>query len=62
MEKAIDRTGIKIGMWIFLYSEIILFGGLFVLYAVYFHRYPENSAKEARSWIVLSVRLTPWSC
>jgi cytochrome c oxidase subunit 3 len=27
-------------MWLFLYSEIILFGGLFVLYAAYFHRYP----------------------
>lgn len=42
MEKTIDRTGIKIGMWIFLYSEILLFGGLFVLYAVYFHRYPDD--------------------
>jgi len=40
MEKAIDKTGVKIGMWIFLYSEIILFGGLFVLYAVYFHNFP----------------------
>jgi cytochrome c oxidase subunit 3 len=29
-------------MWLFLYSEIILFGGLFVLYAVYFHRYPDD--------------------
>ncbi len=44
MEKAIDKTGIKIGMWIFLYSEIILFGGLFVLYAVYFHAFPEDFA------------------
>jgi len=42
MEKAIDKTGVRIGMWIFLYSEIILFGGLFVLYAVYFHMYPED--------------------
>ena len=42
MEHAIDKTGIKIGMWIFLYSEIILFGGLFVLYAVYFHVHPES--------------------
>lgn len=40
MSRQIDRTGIKIGMWLFLYSEIILFGGLFVLYAAYFHRYP----------------------
>lgn len=41
MEKKIDKTGVRIGMWLFLYSEIILFGGLFVLYAAYFHRYPE---------------------
>ena len=27
------------GMWLFLYTEIILFGGLFVLYAVYFSRF-----------------------
>ena len=45
MEKAIDKTGVRIGMWIFLYSEIILFGGLFVLYAVYFHTFPEEFAE-----------------
>ena len=44
MSARIDDTGIKIGMWLFLYSEIILFGGLFVLYAVYFHQYPEYFA------------------
>ncbi len=44
MSARIDETGIKIGMWLFLYSEIILFGGLFVLYAVYFHEYPEYFA------------------
>lgn len=43
-----DVVGIKIGMWIFLYSEIILFGGLFVLYAVYFHMYPEFFAEGGR--------------
>lgn len=41
MSDQIDKTGVKIGMWLFLYSEIILFGGLFVLYAAYFHEYPE---------------------
>jgi len=41
MSTQIDKTGIKIGMWLFLYSEIILFGGLFVLYAAYFYKYPE---------------------
>jgi cytochrome c oxidase subunit 3 len=48
MEKAIDKTGVKIGMWIFLYSEILLFGGLFVLYAVYFHAFPEDFAKGGK--------------
>lgn len=41
MEKPVDKTGVRIGMWLFLYSEVLLFGGLFVLYAAYFHRYPE---------------------
>lgn len=41
MHREIDRVGIKIGMWLFLYSEIILFGGLFVLYAAYFHEHPQ---------------------
>ncbi len=37
-----DFLGIRLGMWLFLYSEIILFGGLFVLYAAYFHAYPAD--------------------
>lgn len=48
MEKIIDKTGVRIGMWLFLYSEIILFGGLFVLYAAYFHRYPEFFVEGGR--------------
>jgi cytochrome c oxidase subunit 3 len=30
-----DYLGAKIGMWLFLFTEILLFGGLFLLYAVY---------------------------
>lgn len=37
-----DESGKKLGMWIFLYTEIILFGGLFVLYAVYLSLYPKD--------------------
>ena len=37
-----DAAGKKLGMWLFLYTEIILFGGLFVLYAVYFARYTSD--------------------
>lgn len=48
MSSQVDRTGIKIGMWLFLYSEIILFGGLFVLYASYLYRYPEFFAEGGK--------------
>jgi len=41
MTKQPDFLGIRLGMWLFLYSEIILFGGMFVLYAAYFHAYPD---------------------
>lgn len=37
-----DYAGAKLGMWLFLFTEILLFGGLFLLYAVYLHRYPEE--------------------
>ena len=43
-----DQTGVRIGMWLFLYTEIILFGGLFVLYAAYFHEYPKAFAEYGK--------------
>jgi cytochrome c oxidase subunit 3 len=33
-------AGAKLGMWLFLLSEILLFGGLFLLYSVYRYRSP----------------------
>ncbi len=30
-----DYTGAKLGMWLFLFTEIILFGGMFLVYSVY---------------------------
>ena len=36
-EGAIDYTGAKLGMWLFILSELLLFGGMFILYAA--HRY-----------------------
>lgn len=35
-----DHTGARIGMWLFLFTEILLFGGLFLLYAVYRSKFP----------------------
>lgn len=30
-----DDVGSKVGMWLFLFTELILFGGMFIIYAVY---------------------------
>ncbi len=42
METHRDYTGSKIGMWLFLLSEILLFGGLFILYSVYRFKNPAD--------------------
>jgi len=38
----IDRETGKLGMWIFLFTELFLFGGLFLVYAVFRARYTEE--------------------
>jgi cytochrome c oxidase subunit 3 len=40
METHRDDTASKIGMWLFLLSEILLFGGLFILYSAYRYKNP----------------------
>ena len=47
-----DYTGAKLGMWFFLFTEILLFGGLFLVYATY--RYM-NSAEFHAAAAGLSV-------
>ena len=44
-----DKVGVKLGMWLFLYTEIMLFGGLFVLYAAYYTRYTADFIQGGRS-------------
>ncbi|MCB8994542.1 MAG: cytochrome c oxidase subunit 3 family protein [Bacteroidales bacterium] len=41
MEIHRDDEASKIGMWLFLFTEMLLFGGLFVVYSVYRFRNPE---------------------
>ncbi len=36
-----EEENARLGMWLFLFTELLLFGGLFLLYAVYFSRFPE---------------------
>jgi len=37
-----DHEGARIGMWLFLFTEVLLFGGLFLLYAVYRSKFPAD--------------------
>ncbi|MBM4157761.1 MAG: cytochrome c oxidase subunit 3 family protein [Ignavibacteria bacterium] len=37
-----DDIGSKMGMWLFLFTELLLFGGLFILYASYRFMYKEE--------------------
>lgn len=43
-----DYEGSKFGMWLFLFTEILLFGGLFVLYAVYRASYPAEFHEQGQ--------------
>ena len=63
-----DYTGAKMGMWLFLFTEMLLFGGMFILYAIYRFKYPaefHTAAKEldtvlgaANTLILLTSSLT----
>ncbi|MEP7146778.1 MAG: cytochrome c oxidase subunit 3 family protein [bacterium] len=48
-----DDFGSKMGLWLFLLTEILLFGGLFLLYAGYRFKYPEGFAAAASELDVL---------
>lgn len=44
-----DDVGARMGMWLFLFTELILFGGMFILYSVYRFKFPADfhlAAKE----------------
>lgn len=49
-----DYTGAKLGMWLFLFTEVLLFGGLFLLYSTYLSEYPQEyheAGKELDAFI-----------
>ncbi|MEJ2720612.1 MAG: cytochrome c oxidase subunit 3 family protein [bacterium] len=37
-----DYEGSKIGMWAFLFTELLLFGGMFIIYSVYRTKFAED--------------------
>jgi len=48
-----DAKASKMGMWLFLYTELLLFGGLFMVYMVYRSMHPE-------AFLIASLNLNVW--
>lgn len=49
-----DDVGKKLGMWIFIFTELFLFGGLFLVYAVFRTKYTEgfhDAAHELNAFV-----------
>lgn len=49
-----DDVGSRMGMWLFLFTELLLFGGMFILYSVYRYNNPDAfhlAAKELNTII-----------
>jgi cytochrome c oxidase subunit 3 len=50
----IDHEGKKMGMWFFLFTEILFFGGMFLLYSVFRSKYsPDFHVAAARESLLL---------
>ncbi len=47
-----DYLGAKLGMWLFLFTEILLFGGMFLLYAIYRSTHTADFHEAAREMSV----------
>jgi len=47
-----DYTGAKLGMWLFLFTEILLFGGMFLLYSIYRTTYTADFHEAAKEMSV----------
>jgi len=42
MEVHRDDEAAKLGMWLFIFTELLLFGGLFLVYSIFRAKYPAN--------------------
>lgn len=48
-----DATGARLGMWLFILSEILLFGGLFILYSAYRYKNPVDFHQASKELDVI---------
>lgn len=42
-----DDEGAKLGMWLFIFTELLLFGGLFLVYSINRAKYPINFYEDS---------------
>ena len=52
-EEVKDDTGAKLGMWLFILSELLLFGGMFILYSAYRYKNPVDFHYASRELEVI---------
>ncbi len=52
-EEIKDYTGAKLGMWLFILSELLLFGGMFILYSAYRYKNPADFHHASRELDVI---------
>lgn len=52
-EEVRDDTGARLGMWLFILSELLLFGGMFILYSVYRYKNPVDFHHASRELEVI---------
>jgi cytochrome c oxidase subunit 3 len=59
-QDGIDYTGKKIGMWLFLFTELLFFGGMFLLYSVFRSQYPMefHAAAQEEDLLLGSINTT----
>jgi len=53
LEGTEDNTSAKLGMWLFILSELLLFGGMFILYSAYRYKNPVDFHHASRELEVL---------
>ncbi|HYA91117.1 MAG TPA: cytochrome c oxidase subunit 3 family protein [Thermodesulfobacteriota bacterium] len=52
-EETREDTSAKLGMWLFILSELLLFGGMFILYSAYRYKDPVNFHHASRQLEIL---------
>ena len=57
-----QKNAASLGMWLFLATEIMFFGGMFLAYLIYRHAYYNEFASGSRSLDLLSGEQLPRIC